>query len=167
MKRVFVIRHAEAEEPVDAARERRNDDQRRLTESGKRDMHRGAEGLTTLTDDIQLILTSPLKRAVETAEILHAAFHQAKLREHPLLSPGFDPDALLESIAAHPGAIALVGHEPDLSQWIGYMTTGDVRSVVRMKKGSVCRLDMPEPALPGEACIAWLITLKQLGKLVS
>jgi len=165
MKRLFVIRHAEAEEPVDAARERRNDGQRRLTESGKRDMRKGAEGLTTLTDDIQLILTSPLKRAVETAEILHAAFHQAKLRQQPLLSPGFDPDALLESIAGQPGSIALVGHEPDLSQWIGYMSTGAARSVVRMKKGSICRLDMPDPALPGEACIAWLLTLKQLGKL--
>lgn len=167
MRQVFVIRHAEAEEPVDAARERRNDGQRRLTESGKHDMHRGAEGLARLVEDIPLILTSPLKRAVETAEILHTAFPEAKLRQQPLLSPGFDPEALLRSIAGASGPIALVGHEPDLSQWVGYMSTGASRSVVRMKKGSVCRLDMPDPGYAGEACIAWLLTLKQLGKLVA
>jgi phosphohistidine phosphatase len=165
MRRVFVIRHAVAEEPVDAARERRNDGQRRLTESGKRDMRKAAAGLARLLGDIPLIFTSPLKRAVETAEILNEAFPLAKLRQQPLLSPGFDPDALLRSIAGQAGPIALVGHEPDLSQWIGYMTTGSSRSVVRMKKGCVCRLDMPDPAAAGEACIAWLLTVKQLGKL--
>ncbi len=165
MRRVFVIRHAEAEEPVDAARERRNDGQRRLTESGKRDMCKAAAGLARLVEDIPLILTSPLKRALETAEILQAAFPRAKLRQQSLLSPGFDPDALLRSIAGQPGPIALVGHEPDLSQWIGYMTSGSSRSVVRMKKGCVCRVDMPDPGAAGEACIAWLLTVKQLGKL--
>ena len=165
MKRVFVIRHAEAEEPVEAARERRSDGQRRLTESGRRDMRKGAEALAQLVDEIPLILTSPLKRAVETADILHAAFPTAKLQQHPLLAPGFDPAALLDSLAKLPGPIALVGHEPDLGQWIGYMSTGSERSVVRMKKGSVCRLDMPVPARPGEACIAWLLTLKQLTKI--
>jgi phosphohistidine phosphatase len=167
MKQVFVIRHAEAEEPVDAARERRNDGQRRLTEPGKRDMRKAAEGLARLVEEIPLILTSPLKRAVETAEILQAAFPMAKLRQQPLLSPGFEPDALLRSIAGQSGPIALVGHEPDLSQWIGYMSTGASRSVVRMKKGSVCRLDMQDPASAGEAYIAWLLTLKQLGKLAA
>ncbi|HEV7166096.1 MAG TPA: phosphohistidine phosphatase SixA [Gammaproteobacteria bacterium] len=165
MRRIFVIRHAEAEEPVEAARAQRNDRERRLTESGKRDMRKGAQGLTTLVDDIQLILTSPLKRALETAEILQRAFPGAKLKQHALLAPGFDPAELLESLTGESGAVALVGHEPDLSQWVGYMTTGMSRSVVRMKKGSVCRLDMPEPALPGEACIAWLLTLKQLARL--
>lgn len=165
MKRVFVIRHAEAEEPVDAARARRSDGQRRLTESGKRDMRKGAEGLALLVDDIRLILTSPLKRAVETAEILHGTFPMAKLRQQPQLAPGFDPDALLKSITGQSGSVALVGHEPDLSQWIGYMCSGTSRSVVRMKKGSICRLDMPDPAHPGEASIAWLMTLKQLSRL--
>lgn len=160
-----MIRHAEAEETVDAARERRNDGQRRLTKSGKRDMRKAAAGFSRLVEDIPLIFTSPLKRAVETAEILNEAFPQAKLRQQPLLSPGFDPDALLRSIADQSGPIALVGHEPDLSQWIGYMSTGVSRSVVRMKKGCVCRLDMSDPAAAGEACIAWLLTVKQLGKL--
>jgi phosphohistidine phosphatase len=165
MRRIFVIRHAEAEESVEAARAHRDDRHRRLTESGKRDMRKGAEGLATLVDDIPLILTSPLKRALETAELVQGAFPKSKLKQHALLAPGFDPAELLESLAGESSAVALVGHEPDLSLWVGYMTTGVGRSLVRMKKGSVCRLDMPEPALPGEASIAWHLTLKQLTKI--
>lgn len=165
MKRVFVIRHAEAEEPVEAAKARRNDAQRQLTEAGRRDMRKGARGLASLADGIALILSSPLVRAVETAEILHGTFPQAELRLEKLLSPGFEPEGLLDAIAGETGPVALVGHEPDLSQWIGYMTTGSSRSLVRMKKGSVCRLDLDSGAAAGEAQLAWLLTLKQLVKL--
>ncbi|HET7177027.1 MAG TPA: phosphohistidine phosphatase SixA [Gammaproteobacteria bacterium] len=165
MKRVFVIRHAEAEEPVAAAKARRNDAQRQLTEAGKRDMRKAARGLASLEDGIALILSSPLVRAVETAEILHGAFPQAEFRQEKQLSPGFDPEALLDAIVGETRPVALVGHEPDLSQWIGYMTTGSPRSLARMKKGSVCRLDLGPAAAAGEAQLAWLLTLKQLAKL--
>lgn len=165
MKRMFVIRHAEAEEPVEAAKARRNDAQRQLTEAGKHDMRKGARGLASLADDIALILSSPLVRAVETAEILQGTFPQAELRQEKLLSPGFDPEELLDAIADETGPVALVGHEPDLSQWIGYMTTGLPRSLAHMKKGSVCRLDLEHGAAVGEAQLAWLLTLKQLTKL--
>lgn len=165
MKQVLVIRHAEAEDAVDAAHAGRQDKERRLTDSGKRDMREAAAGLAELVDRVSLILTSPLTRAVQTAELLHAAFPEAELRQHAFLAPGSDPGALLKSIAKQSGPLALVGHEPDLSRWVGFMCTGESRSVVRMKKGSVCRLDMPDPAAPGEAHIAWLITLKQLTRL--
>lgn len=165
MKQVFLLRHAEAEDAVDAVHAGRQDKERRLTDAGKRDMRQGAAGLAALVDEIPLILTSPLTRAVQTAELLHAAFPKAELKRHAFLAPGADPAVLLKSIAKHAGPVALVGHEPDLSLWAGYMSTGTSRSVVRMKKGSVCRLDMPDPAHAGEACIAWLLTLKQLGKL--
>ena len=165
MKQVFLVRHAEAEDAVEAAHAGRQDKERRLTDAGKRDMRRGAAGLVELVEEIPLILTSPLTRAVQTAELLQAAFPKAELKRHAFLAPGSDPAGLLKSIARRRGPVALVGHEPDLSQWAGYMSTGTSRSVVRMKKGSVCRLDMPDQALAGEACVAWLLTLKQLGKL--
>jgi len=165
MRQVFLLRHAEAEDAVEAAHAGRPDKERRLTDEGKRDMRRGATGLAVLVDTLPLILTSPLTRAAQTAELLQAAFPKAELKRHAYLAPGSDPAALLKSIAKHAGPVALVGHEPDLSQWAGYMSTGVPRSVVRMKKGSLCRLDMPEHAQPGEACIAWLLTLKQLGRL--
>jgi len=128
-------------------------------------MRKAARGLAKLADGLQLILTSPLIRAQQTAEILQAAFPEARLRRSALLAPGSDPAALLKSLAKLPEPLALVGHEPDLSQWVGYVTTGASRSLVHMKKGSVCRLDMPQPAAAGEAAIAWLMTQKQLSRL--
>jgi len=165
MRQLLVVRHAEAEEPADAAAAGRRDAQRRLTEAGVQQMHKGARGLATQVDEIALILSSPLTRAIQTAEILSAAFPQAKRLRHPRLAPGFDPGRLLHWVVRQTAVIALVGHEPDLSQWIGYLTTGNSRSLVHMKKGSVCRLDMPDHALPGEARIAWCLTLKQLAGL--
>jgi len=162
MSRIFVIRHAQAEEAVDAAREGRSEAERHLTELGRRDMRKGVRGLLELQEELTLILTSPLKRAAETAAILHRAYPKAKLQRHKLLAPGSDPGGLLRSLPERTGPMALVGHEPDLSLWIGYMTTGEAHSLARMKKGSVCRLDLPEPAMAGEAQIAWLLTLKQL-----
>ena len=165
MKSVLVIRHAEAEEIHDAAVAGRNDAQRRLTDEGRRQMKKGVHGLHKILDTLDFVLSSPLVRAVQTADILAGEFPDAERAEHARLSPGFDPGKLLKWVAQQPGHVALVGHEPDLSQWVGYVTTGLPRSLVAMKKGSVCRLDMPDTALAGEARIAWHLTLKQLAKL--
>jgi len=162
MKQVLAVRHAEAEEQANALLAGRGDAQRRLTKDGMRQMRKGAAGLAALVDTIQVILSSPLVRAVQTADILSDAFPHAKRLQHTRLSPGFDPDKLRTWVASQSGTIALVGHEPDLSLWIGYMTCGDSRSLVHMKKGSVCLLELPDQAFPGEARIAWCLTLKQL-----
>ena len=165
MRSIFLIRHAEAEEAIHATNKLRSDARRRLTYAGRRDMLKGARGLTKLVDDLSLILSSPLTRATETAEIINIAFPRAEVRRLKLLEPGFDPNELFAMVTGEVGPLALVGHEPDLSQWIGYLATGSSKSPVRMKKGSICRLDMPVSAVPGEARIAWLITLKQLMRL--
>lgn len=165
MKTVYVIRHAEAEEVHDAAVAGRSDAERRLTDEGRKQMKKGVRGLRKLVDRLDFLLSSPLVRAVQTADILAEEFKDAERAGHVRLSPGFDPVQLLKWVGQQPGDLALVGHEPDLSQWIGYVTSGLPRSLAAMKKGSVCRLDMPDTALPGEARIAWLLTLKQLAKL--
>jgi phosphohistidine phosphatase len=165
MKQVLVIRHAEAEQPADAMLAGRSDVQRRLTSAGAHQMRKGTGGLITLVDEIRVILSSPLVRAIQTAEIISTAFPKAELLQHARLAPGFNPGKLLSWITRQTSVIALIGHEPDLSLWIGYMTTGFSRSLVHMKKGSVCRLDMPEQAQPGEARIGWCLTLKQLARL--
>ena len=159
---VLVVRHAEAEEPVDAARDGRDEAHRELTKDGRRKMHAGARGLQELVPHIDLLAASPLTRAIQTANILAEAFPHAKRLTHPGLAPGVNHSALSQWVMRHKGVVALVGHEPDLSQWIGYMVSGDPRSLVLMKKGSVCRLEMPETAAAGEARIAWHMNLKQL-----
>ncbi|MDE2235371.1 MAG: histidine phosphatase family protein [Gammaproteobacteria bacterium] len=167
MRQVLLVRHAEAEEQANALLAGRGDAQRRLTKSGARQMQKAVAGLATQVDDIQVILSSTLVRAVQTADIVSSIFPHAKRLQHARLAPGFDPDSLRTWVSRQGGTIALVGHEPDLSLWIGYMTCGTPRSLVHMKKGSVCRLEMPDHPQPGEARIIWCLTLKQLAGLVA
>lgn len=165
MSTVFIIRHAEAEEPMEAARVGRGEAQRRLTQDGVKLMKKGARGLATLVDPPSLILSSPLMRAVQTADVLAEVFPDAERETHPRMAPGFDPEALFRWLGNHRDELMLVGHEPDLSEWIGYAVSGLSLSLVRMKKGSVCRLNIPADARPGQAEIVWLLTLKQLAAL--
>ena len=165
MRQVLVVRHAEAEEQTSALLAGRGDEQRRLTKTGVRMMRKAAAGLATQVDEIQVILSSSLVRAVQTADIVSSFFPHAEQLQHARLAPGFGPDSLRTWVLRQNGTIALVGHEPDLSLWIGYMTCGAPRSLVHMKKGSVCRLELPDQAQPGEARIVWCLTLKQLAGL--
>jgi phosphohistidine phosphatase len=165
--RVLVVRHAEAEELSHTGGGARTDAERALTKDGIAHMRKGVRGLRTLVDDIAVIHSSPLKRAVQTADLLAEGYPHAKTIQHARLSPGFDPEKLLDWLAQQREVVALVGHEPDLSQWIGYLTTHTASSIVQMKKGSVCCLEMPEAGMAGEARIRWLLTLKQLAKLDS
>lgn len=162
---VLVIRHAKAEELEEARLAGRDEHQRQLTDEGRRKMREGAQGLRRILDRIDLIVSSPLTRAQQTAELLNEAFPDAKRTQHSGLAPGVYHSELLRWLTRQKGTVALVGHEPDLSQWIGYMTTGEPRGLVVMKKGTVCCLEMPEPAIAGEARIAWYMTLKQLIEL--
>jgi len=164
-RRVLVVRHAEAEDPAEAARAGRDEAHRELTKDGRRKMHEGARGLKALVEEIDLLVSSPLTRAVQTADILAEAFPRAKRLAHPGLAPGIHHASLLQWLMRHKGVVVMVGHEPDLSQWIGYMVSGEPRGLVLMKKGSACCLDMPETAVPGEARIVWHMTLKQLRDL--
>jgi phosphohistidine phosphatase len=159
---VLVIRHAEAEEPAHALIDGRSDAHRELTKDGRRKMRAGARGLTQVIEHIDHLVSSPLVRAVQTADVLAEAFPHAKRQQHIGLSPGFSPPALMGWVARHKGSVALVGHEPDLSQWIGYMVTGEPRGLALMKKGACCCLEMPDSPLAGEAQIVWHMPLKQL-----
>lgn len=163
---VLVIRHGEAEEPAHALIAGRSDAQRELTKDGRRKMRTGAQGLGQVIEHIDHLISSPLVRAVQTADLLAEVFPDARRQQHAGLAPGFQQAALMGWIARHKGTLALVGHEPDLSQWIGYMVTGEPRGLVLMKKGACCCLEMPDSPLPGEAHIVWHMPLKLLRGLI-
>lgn len=162
---VLVIRHAKAEELEEARLAGRDERQRQLTVEGRRKMREGARGLRKLVHEIDLIASSPLARARQTAELVSEEFPEARRTQHSGLSPGVYHSELLRWVSRQKGTVALVGHEPDLSQWIGYVTTGEPRSLVVMKKGAVCCLEMPDTPVAGEARVAWHMTVKQLSGL--
>lgn len=162
---LFIIRHAIAA-PLGKENEF-SDEKRAITVEGRNRMREVVKGLVKLGVEIDLILTSPLARAVETAEIIAAAVGLSKkdIKQTGNLAPGAFPDNLFAEIKGNAGAeaIALVGHQPDLGGLIARIiqSDGGVLSI-QLKKGAVCCINVTEtvPALRGD--MMWLLTPKQL-----
>ena len=162
---LFVIRHAIAE-PLG----RRNefiDEKRALTVEGRNRMRDVVKGLIKLRVEVDLILTSPLVRAVETAEIIAASMRLSKkaIRQSGNLAPGASAEDLFAEIKGQTGAeaVALVGLQPDLGSLISRTIQNDGGALsIQLKKGGVCCVNVGEtvPTLRGE--MMWLLTPKQL-----
>lgn len=116
-----------------------NDGERPLTEAGKVQTAREAAGLGKLGLVPDVILTSPLIRAIQTAEILAQELGiPERVVSDERLSPGFGRKKLRRILIEYGdhGKLMLVGHEPDFSQTIGRLI-GDARVVIK-KGGLAC-----------------------------
>ena len=167
---LLLIRHAKAEDRDTSTEAGVDDAFRPLTSNGKQRMKAAARGLRRLHRKIDVLATSPLKRAVQTAKILYAVYDDApQFLELPLLSGGHHPCDLitwLKSQNLETAAVALVGHEPDLGVCAGYFVTGREKSIVGMKKGTVCVIDFPTTLAAGKGIIAGVYHLGHLRKIV-
>ncbi|HSM13692.1 MAG TPA: histidine phosphatase family protein [Thermoanaerobaculia bacterium] len=163
--RVLLVRHAIA---TDRDRFRGPDGERPLTAEGIRRFRRGARALADLVPELELVCSSPLVRARQTAELLVAA-HPARplLAEAIELAPGGSAAAAFELVRAQKGVAtsALVGHEPGLSRLEGYLLTGREGSLAELRKGGVALLDFPGRLAPGRAVLVWHLTAGQLRRL--
>jgi phosphohistidine phosphatase len=120
---VMLLRHAIAEDASATGR----DEDRRLTGEGKRKMREVVAGMRALDLPVERVLASPLRRAIETAEIVADAFGSAEdVETTPALSPGAGPDAVIAALGdvGRPNGIVLVGHEPDLAALASTLLTG-------------------------------------------
>ena len=127
-------------------------------------MEQAARGLVRSMASIDLLVSSPLKRAVQTATIIGDAYGELPVEIASVLSGGGDLDAIVHWLDEHhgPETIALVGHEPDLSGLISYLLTGSRSTAVVMKKGATCLLEFEEDVKPGKAILRWFLSPKQL-----
>ena len=151
------MRHAIAE-PRDARRWR-GDADRPLSARGSRRFRRAAAGLKRFTRPPKLVLTSPLARAHQTAQILAAVAGWPEAVTTPLLAPRHPPARLLRLLALRRGVrLALIGHEPDLSRLLATLIVRD-RQAARMelKKGAVACIAFDGPVLAGRGCLRWLL----------
>ncbi|MGA7932572.1 MAG: phosphohistidine phosphatase SixA [Kovacikia sp.] len=154
---LFLIRHGLAGEHGSYA----NDHERPLTEEGKKKTRQVAKRLLDLDLEFELILTSPLVRAQQTAEILLKVGLGQKLEESSHLAPGGRIDAWVDWLRSqhYPENVrlALVGHEPGLSEWAETFLWGKSSGTLRLKKAGVIGLSLPESGSPIGACsLFWL-----------
>jgi phosphohistidine phosphatase len=103
-------------------------------------MRAAARGMEALGVGADLVLTSPLIRCRQTAEIVCERLG-GEPREDPRLEPGMGLDELDEALAEHPdaGAVLVVGHQPDLSDVVADLTGG---GFVEFRKGSLALLEV-------------------------
>ena len=165
--KLLVIRHAKAGDRKRFARETgKPDDFRPVTREGRNEMKRVAAGLATLEHEIGFLLTSPLTRAVETAEIVRSAIEVSGLGKVDQLRPDRHPRGLLSLLRRPPMSkeqiAAVVGHEPHLGRFVSWALTGTLQAVVALEKGGACLLEFPGPVREGEAVLEWLLTPRQL-----
>ena len=164
---VLVIRHAIAEDRRRFARTGDDDGLRPLTPRGRRRMRVGARGLRRAVPEIELVATSPLTRAAQTAEIVAGVYRDLKVVKLPCLAPEAPVNALLKWLQErkHGATVALVGHEPDLGVFVSWMLTGLQESFIQMKKGGACLLELKEQVRPGRARLVWSLAPAQLRSL--
>jgi phosphohistidine phosphatase len=161
---LYLIRHGIA---VDRA-EGISDRDRSLTLKGREKTQAVARQLKTLGLEFSEILTSPLVRARQTAEILLQVGLAAQVSVTDTLAPQGSFADWLDWVKArnHAGketAIALVGHEPDLSQWAELLLWGEARGVFLLKKAGIIGLTIPEDVDPiGNTILFWLTPPKFL-----
>src|SRR5437870_6121680 len=135
----YLVRHAIAEERGDKWPD---DRLRPLTHKGMARMRQAVRGLRALGVEVDLLLTSPLVRARQTADIVIEGLKPTpELEVVPALSPGTARATVGEALSAFSKAnsIAVVGHEPDLGELARWLI--GARAPLPMKKGGVCRID--------------------------
>ncbi len=159
---VYFIRHG-----IAIAREAgKDDEQRQLTEKGVTKTKRIAQRLGDLGLQFDTMLTSPLVRAQQTADILNQAGLASHVEEFlPLRPDGKLSDWLTwlgrwQSASASPPAVpsvALVGHEPNLSEWAQHLVCGEPQSNWTLKKAGIIGLRLPQAQQAiGQSQLFWL-----------
>ncbi len=166
---LYIVRHAIAEQRDPDSNEEQ-DSQRPLTDEGQKKFRRIARALDDLEMKIDLILTSPYLRAVDTAQILRKKLNLDKelLIKVDDLAPGGDAIRLMSDIGGKYAAyqsIALVGHEPGLSRLISVLLSGDPSLPITLKKGGVCCLTIEKPTYGRCATLEWLLAPSQLTEI--
>jgi phosphohistidine phosphatase len=161
---LLVIRHGEAMEKEEFAKTGKSDDLRPLTSAGMEELKEIARALRETVKKIDLLATSPLVRAVQTAEIVGAAYDVPVSQTTTALSPDSEPEEF-EKWAADFGdvkRIAVVGHEPHLTGLVSWLLTGEEDAIIKLKKGGVCLLEFDSCIKSGSGILNWLMTPGQL-----
>jgi phosphohistidine phosphatase len=162
---LYLIRHAVAEQRGDAWPD---DAKRPLSEDGMARMRKAVRGLARLDVTIDVILTSPLVRARQTAEIVAAGLtSRPSIVNVDALTPAGTFAALVADLEKHARktSIAMVGHEPNIGEITARLIGS--RHPIEFKKGAVCRIDVEQLPPHGPGDLRWFLpprTLRSIKK---
>jgi phosphohistidine phosphatase len=147
---LYFLRHGEADWPHWT----KPDDERPLTDFGKKEVRQVAKFLDRLGVKPGLVVSSPLPRALQTAEIA-AEQLKTKLRQDEALEPGFGITGLRTVLKRHHSRVLmLVGHEPDFSSVISALTG----AALKLSKAGVALVDFDLETEKGR--LLWLFPPK-------
>jgi phosphohistidine phosphatase len=159
---LLIIRHAIA---FERDRHRwRDDGARPLSPAGIRRARKAAAGLKEFSKAPDRLLTSPLVRARQTAQILTDVAGWPQAEEAPELSPGESVLAVLNLLGKDRSKlVAIVGHQPGLGDLLTACLLGDGGALpIEMKKNAVACVSFEGPPRPGRAALKWLATPRML-----
>ena len=164
---LLLVRHADATESRGGS-PHHSDDDRPLSAKGEEQIRTAAIAIRELLPSCGVIVSSPLKRAMQTAEIIAKAYGLT-LQTSRALTPG-SPLVEFEAWVKQFGdteAIAVVGHEPHLSSLATWLMTKFEGSRIDLKKGGICLIQFTGPVHAGSGTLRWLVAPKQLDLIAS
>ncbi len=163
--KLYALRHADAADHDDPRFD--NDADRPLTIKGVRRAKLLAHALRQWEITFDAILSSPLVRTRETAEIVMRGLRlQGKLELTEHLAPSGDVEKLLNrlnTLRPAPKNALLVGHEPYLSNLISLLCAGGPNLALTLKKGGLCRMEVAQLHSARCAHLEWLLAPRLLG----
>lgn len=158
---LYLLRHGIAEDNGPDG----TDESRRLTSDGRTKLKRVLEVAREAGVKPSMILTSPLVRARQTAEIAAGVLgYNGGLVESDALIPSADPAEIWEEIRVHKNeeSVLLASHEPLMSQMTGFLL-GTPSLLVDMKKGAIVRIDFDRFGASPRGVLKWMLTPKLAG----
>jgi len=160
VRELYLVRHAIAAE---RGPEWPDDDLRPLTDRGIAKFEQAVAGFANLKIVVDEVLTSPLVRARQTADLLASALADSPpVQVLDTLAPGHVPARVIEVVAriARGRRIALVGHEPGLGELAAFLI--GARRAIAFKKGGIARIDLESGVDRSSGTLVWLLTPKIL-----
>jgi phosphohistidine phosphatase len=159
---LYLVRHAIAE-PRGAG----DDSLRELTPEGIARLRAAAAGLARLDVQVEAVLSSPYPRAWQTAEVLGEELDWPTPEALDALAAPVSARECLDAVRGRREAsLALVGHQPNLSELASLLLTGDEGSVrIDLRKAGIACLEAPGGPAAGTAVLRWVATPRMLRRL--
>jgi phosphohistidine phosphatase len=158
---LYLLRHGIAEDNSASGR----DQDRALTEEGKHKLRKVLKRAKAAGVEPSLIISSPYKRAIETAEIAASELdYQGKILRSGSLVPDSSPPSLWSEIREHRDepSVLLAGHEPLFSATVSWLL-GSTHQMVEFKKAALVRIDIHSYSAQPQGVLQWMLTPKIAG----